>query len=756
MEPIIVPTYEKLTPFKRCVLQNFPFIEQDFDALTNYGLLCKIVEYLNNVISSQNQVTDNITLLNNAFIELKDYIDNYFENLDVQEEINNKLDAMAEEGYFDILIDEYVKPKINDLTEYVNNSVSNLQAQVSAAISNPPIPVASVDDMTDTTKIYVNTTNGEWYYHNGSSWVSGGTYQSATYNEDVQFLKSNLYYQSNLTPYLNDLDYWISGGIDPTTGGSVDNTNRMRTLLAFKVQKGTRISCSTGYKFNVIAYDTYIGPATSDFTNPRALKETYDANPVIVTSDCYIKINMGDADYHDLVTDDEFNEYASACLENLFVTAYSTVNLKAKEKLNTYTKGIKQIFALGNLNNSNGTISRSNLARAVSVSHIRVNAGLVIFMNDPMWIVSVGKYDKDLNYLGYVANTNSQEPIYISPTDAKFVIIAVRRSHHQSDNITSDELYEINTKTFIYTKFDETFAGDNAVSGASLTHIVQNNQAGFNFPSISFPTDFDFNKILKFSDYYITNTNDTANQGLCAVNDNLVLTCTHTDTTNVTLIKYNPETGAVLNVVNERPMGHANGIAYVKPLNKIYVAGFLYNVPDEDADWGRVYVVDADTLQYDSDFSVDSILEPLIENYKGIGAVGYCEKRKLIAYLIRDTGSNNRGIAFFDLEGNYVSHFRFNLSWAGGICCLDDYIIVATANKFVAYDYEGNLLGSAKEIYNNTNLISELESFAILNGNIYMSANNATNAYNDHRYANLIELIPKGYKTIDIKTYLGL
>ena len=39
---------KNLTPFKLCVLQNFPFIEADFDARTNYQLLCKVVEYLNN------------------------------------------------------------------------------------------------------------------------------------------------------------------------------------------------------------------------------------------------------------------------------------------------------------------------------------------------------------------------------------------------------------------------------------------------------------------------------------------------------------------------------------------------------------------------------------------------------------------------------------------------------------------------------------------------------------------------------------
>lgn len=43
------------------------------------------------------------------FVELKDFVDTYFENLDVQEEINNKIDAMAEDGSLASLFqyDEY-------------------------------------------------------------------------------------------------------------------------------------------------------------------------------------------------------------------------------------------------------------------------------------------------------------------------------------------------------------------------------------------------------------------------------------------------------------------------------------------------------------------------------------------------------------------------------------------------------------------------------------------------------------------------
>lgn len=120
--------------FRRFVLQNFPFIEEDFDALTDYALICKVVEYLNNVIQSQNEViaevqrfetdvnnemntfetniTNNFNRLENLFIELKSFVDNYFDNLDVQEEINNKLDNMAEQGILQEIITTYIQSNV--------------------------------------------------------------------------------------------------------------------------------------------------------------------------------------------------------------------------------------------------------------------------------------------------------------------------------------------------------------------------------------------------------------------------------------------------------------------------------------------------------------------------------------------------------------------------------------------------------------------------------------------------------------------
>lgn len=117
--------YKNLTPFKWFVLENFPFIEADFDALTEWQLFCKLGKELNKIINSTN-------ILGSQVETLTDYVKNYFDNLDVQDEINNKLNKMAEDGTLQEIITSYLELKgllcyntLNDLknaTNLVNGS----------------------------------------------------------------------------------------------------------------------------------------------------------------------------------------------------------------------------------------------------------------------------------------------------------------------------------------------------------------------------------------------------------------------------------------------------------------------------------------------------------------------------------------------------------------------------------------------------------------------------------------------------------
>lgn len=90
--------YKNLTPFKWFVLENFPYIEADFDSLTDWQLFCKLGKEMNKIINNENALGTQVENVTNAFIELQNYVNNYFDNLDIQEEVNKKIDVLLNEG----------------------------------------------------------------------------------------------------------------------------------------------------------------------------------------------------------------------------------------------------------------------------------------------------------------------------------------------------------------------------------------------------------------------------------------------------------------------------------------------------------------------------------------------------------------------------------------------------------------------------------------------------------------------------------
>lgn len=71
--------------------------------------LCSYLE--KEVIPAVNNNGEAVSELQALYIELHDYVEHYFDNLDVQEEINNKLDAMAESGELENIIASYLQTK---------------------------------------------------------------------------------------------------------------------------------------------------------------------------------------------------------------------------------------------------------------------------------------------------------------------------------------------------------------------------------------------------------------------------------------------------------------------------------------------------------------------------------------------------------------------------------------------------------------------------------------------------------------------
>ena len=98
-------TFKHLVYLHMQQLTNFPYIEKDFDALTDYELLCLVVKYLNDVIKNSNEQNESIMNLYNAFITLQDYVNDYFDEK-FPELVNNKIDELVEDGTFESMLND--------------------------------------------------------------------------------------------------------------------------------------------------------------------------------------------------------------------------------------------------------------------------------------------------------------------------------------------------------------------------------------------------------------------------------------------------------------------------------------------------------------------------------------------------------------------------------------------------------------------------------------------------------------------------
>lgn len=113
----IVSTPLKIENFRYWCQKVLPLSYDD--SLSYYELLCKTVNYLNNIINDVNVLGTSVDNINKAYNELQNYVNNYFDSLDVQQEINKKLDEMAKDGTLQHLIGDYITNiKIGNILNY--------------------------------------------------------------------------------------------------------------------------------------------------------------------------------------------------------------------------------------------------------------------------------------------------------------------------------------------------------------------------------------------------------------------------------------------------------------------------------------------------------------------------------------------------------------------------------------------------------------------------------------------------------------
>lgn len=112
--------------FRYCCVRLLPIsIDQ---SLSDYEFLCKVVQYLNEVIDELNKMGATVEGLTEAFNTLKEYVDNFFNNLNVQEEVNNKINQMVTDGTFDTIFSKLFKNNFDSINEKFNQVNADIVA----------------------------------------------------------------------------------------------------------------------------------------------------------------------------------------------------------------------------------------------------------------------------------------------------------------------------------------------------------------------------------------------------------------------------------------------------------------------------------------------------------------------------------------------------------------------------------------------------------------------------------------------------
>lgn len=101
----------KPLPPLQCI-QNFPYVDESINAINDWQILQKVWSKCSEVIDLSN-------LTQQKQVELYNYVMNYFTNLNVQDEIDNKLDSMISDGSFSELLEPFFAN--------INNSILNLE-----------------------------------------------------------------------------------------------------------------------------------------------------------------------------------------------------------------------------------------------------------------------------------------------------------------------------------------------------------------------------------------------------------------------------------------------------------------------------------------------------------------------------------------------------------------------------------------------------------------------------------------------------
>ena len=242
------------------------------DSLSYMELLNKMVIYLNNTIQDVAAMETNVDALLTAYNNLQEYVNDYFDNLNVQSEINHKLDVMAEDGSLSTLIQPFIDAGLpglvsTDLPGVVENQIGGVVASQIGDVVEDQIGGVVATQIPSQVTGWLNenvTPVGSAVVVDSSLTVSGAAADAKVTGRKIKCAENSVIYSLNH----KNLSDWEKSSYDTATGAKISSQNYITIDEFFTINDGIDyVECDEGYLFLPRAWDdesNYLGTLQTD------------------------------------------------------------------------------------------------------------------------------------------------------------------------------------------------------------------------------------------------------------------------------------------------------------------------------------------------------------------------------------------------------------------------------------------------------------------------------------------------------------